>query len=202
MSSADFDGDQLHHSLRKPYVTKEWIYALIAIGTLHAITPSFGLIGDTLLTIGSTIAGITLFMLDRKALRAAGHTPPSWLWFLFLPVYAWKRDELTGRHHRVFQVSMGALIFCVVLLSYNELRVDKAGIADTACQTVTGLTKKADGLDAPGCVKVNLIEEVSPNHWNAIATMQNGTNKHLTVTYDEKVNFVNVKLAGYTGYIE
>lgn len=202
MSSADFDGDHLYINKAKRYVTKEWIYALIAIGTLHAILPSFGLVADTLLTIVSTFVGVALFALDRKALRRAGHTPPHWVWFLFLPVYAWKRDELTGRYHRVFQVSMAALIFCVILLSYNELKVDKVGIADTACQTVTGLSRKADGVDAPACVKVNLVDEVSPNHWNAIAIMQNGTNKHLTVDYDEKVNFVNVKLAGYTGYIE
>jgi len=202
MLGADFDGDHLHKSLRKPYVTKEYIYVLIALGTIHTILPSFGLAIDTLLTLGSTGLAIVLFMMDRMVLRKAGHTPPHWIWFLFIPVYAWKRDNLTGRHHQVFHVSMAALVFSVVLLSYNQLKVDKAGIADTACQTVTGLTKKADGVDAPGCVKVNLIEEVSPNHWNAIATMENGTNKHLTVIYDTKVNFVNVKLAGYTGYIE
>lgn len=202
LRSADYDGDIFQTPRHRPYVTKEWIYVLIALGTIHSLLPTFGMLADTAVSVAALAIAIALFIIDRRVLAKAGYRPPHWIWFLFIPVYAWKRDTLTGRHHRVFHVSMAALLFSIVMLAYNELKVDKVGIADTACQTVTGVTKRNDGVNAPGCKEVTLLSESAPNHWDAIATMENGTNKRLKVEYDPKVNFVNTNVAGYTGYIK
>ena len=202
LNNADYDGDIFHTPRYRPHVTKEWIYVLIALGTINSILPSYGLVADTVVNACAVAVALLLFTIDRHVLKRAGYRPPHWIWFLCIPVYAWKRDNLTGRHHRVFHVSMAALLFSFALFAYNELKVDKVGIADTACQTVTGVTKRNDGVNAPGCKEVTLLAEKSPNHWDAIATMENGTNKRLEVEYDPKVNFVNTNVAGYTGYFK
>lgn len=199
---ADYDADALSPSTR--IVDKLHHYYVFA-----SLLVSFALIfiseGTAYNWIGLSINIILSYYfveLDRKHLCSAGYdNPPKQIWWLFMPAYVWKRCTVTGKSRSVFYSYMLASFLVLGVSWWHKYANDNSGIAEVACNVVTKISVQSNGLDAPVCQQVILGESTSDNNWNAIARMDNGTTRHLSVNYSPDTNNVSVKLATYTGYI-
>lgn len=200
MSGADFDADSLSPMMpRKGDFHNLYLYLPLAVQLAAIFVPVTELY--TFLSLLAMVAtAYYCTQQDRAMLFKAGYDAPAHIWWLLMPVYIWKRETITKTGHwTCVRYTVIYLLLMVVGWQYT-IHTDSLAVAESACNVVTKLSVENDGVDAPICLRVVLESEVTTNNWKAIATMDNGTTRHLGVSFDPKSNDVSIKLSNYTGY--
>ncbi|MCB6183359.1 hypothetical protein LIN78_07350 [Leeia sp. TBRC 13508] len=130
------------------------------------------------LTFEYWIIWIILCILDAKQIRAAGYTPPSFVWvYLLPPVYLWKRARASNQGRKHFW------IWCLSLLLASGLaylQAKKHYLERTACNMVTqGLSEQTH--TGRSCKSVILGKEVSTGNYQAKAVLDNNAELNITL---------------------
>lgn len=200
MSSADFDADSLNPSLPIKGKIHDWfIFAPLVLSFIGFFIPNTELL-NAICIFTSAVATYYFVSKDRAMLLRANYDAPAQIWWLIIPVYIWKRTTVTNGNRQSFWLYV-LLYSCIIALSWHQVnRTDETSIAESACNTVTKISVENDGVDSPVCLRVVLEDEVTTNNWKAIAQMDNGTTRHLGVSFNPENNDVSIKLSDYTGY--